>query len=184
MTAASGERAVKNARKVQTYPVGYCLMYVRAEAWQIPALFGSAIEAWNGARKKHRNRQVPIGAPVYYAGGQFGHIVVYTQAGRMRSTDCPTPTLVSETDLDWPVRAWGDTYLGWSEDLNGVDLPLEEGDEMNEADWERLESIVAKQVDRVWADKMTVTQPGTDEDTQKRREQVLRETWQKVTRST
>jgi len=53
-----------------------------------------------------------------------------------------------------------------------------EGDEMTEDDWDRMEALIAK----VWEDKMTVTQPGTGEDVAKARQQVLRETWQKVTK--
>jgi hypothetical protein len=34
---------------------------------------------------------------------------------------------VSDTDLDWPVRNWGYVYLGWTGDINGVDLPLGSG---------------------------------------------------------
>jgi hypothetical protein len=97
----------------------------------------------------------------------------------MRSTDCTSSGNVSDADLDWPVRSWGDVYLGWTEDLNGVRLPLG-GDEMTEDDWDRMESLIEK----VWSDHMTVTQPGTGQDTQKSRQQVLRELWQKVTKAT
>ena len=52
-----------------------------------------------------------------------------------------------------------------------------EEEEMTEDDWDRMENLIAK----VWEEKMTVTRPdGTEE--QKRREQVLRETWQEVKR--
>jgi hypothetical protein len=77
------------------------------------------------------------------------------------------------------VHNWGDRYLGWTEDLNGVRLPLG-GDELNENDWQRMEDLI----EQVWAEKMTVTQPGTGQDTEKSRQQVLRELWQKVTKAT
>src|SRR5262249_3802557 len=153
------------------------------EAWKLGSLYGSAIEAWNGARHKHPgDRNPPLGAPCFYKGGQYGHIVIYADLTDkdMRSTDCPTSGKVSEEDLGWPERAWGDDYLGWTEDLNGVDLPLTEEDEMNEQDWQRMEALIEK----VWSDKMTVTQPGSGQDTEKAREQVLRELWQKVTKAT
>jgi murein DD-endopeptidase MepM/ murein hydrolase activator NlpD len=57
-------------------------------------------------------------------------------------------------------------------------------DAMSEDDWDRLRSIVADEVDRVWSDAMLVTQPGSGQDTTKARQQVLRELWQKVTRAT
>lgn len=55
-----------------------------------------------------------------------------------------------------------------------------EDDEMTEDDWDRMERLIQS----VWEDKMTVTQPGTGDDTPKAREQVLRELWQKVTKAT
>lgn len=183
MNAPSGEAAVANGRAVSRYDVGYCQMFVRDQCWRLPSLYGSAIEAWNGARYKHPgDRHPPIGAPCFYRGGQYGHVVIYTAgAGTavMRSTDCPTNGHVSEADLDWPSRAWNHTYLGWTEDLNGVRLPLGD-DAMNEDDWARMEALVMS----VWEDKMTVTQPGTGDDVKKSRQQVLREVWQKVTKST
>lgn len=183
MTASSGEQAAANAGKVHSYDVGYCLSYVRGDCWRLGSLYGSAIEAWNAARHKHKgDRHPPIGAPCFYSGGTYGHIVIWRGGSQMRSTDCTSSGDVSDADLDWPVRAWGDEYLGWTEDLNGVDLPL--GDEMNEADWTKLRDIVHDEVEGAWAAHMKVTQPGSGQDTSKARQQVLRELWQKVTKAT
>jgi hypothetical protein len=55
-----------------------------------------------------------------------------------------------------------------------------EGEEMTEDEWGRMETLIGK----VWAEQMTVTQPGTGQDTTKSRQQVLRELWQKVTKAT
>jgi hypothetical protein len=104
----------------------------------------------------------------------------------MRGTDMPSTGDVSESDIDWPVRNWGQTYLGWTEDLNGVDLPLGD-EEMTSEDWKKLRSIVAEEVeknnpavvDKVWNEGLTVTKPnGADE--KKSTRQVIRETWQRV----
>lgn len=155
MTAANGQAAVSNARQVTTYPVGMCLKYVRAEAWRIGSLYGSAIDAWYGAIDRHPgDRSPPLGAPLFYSGGQYGHIVVNTKANAdpMRGTDMPSSGRVSESDLDWPVRNWGQTYLGWAGDLNGVDLPLGEDDEMTPADWDKLRGIVREEVQRARPD--------------------------------
>jgi len=57
-------------------------------------------------------------------------------------------------------------------------------DEMNENDWQRLTQIVNTAVARVWSEKMTVTQPGSGEQLNKSREQVLRETYQGVKKVT
>lgn len=126
MTASSGQAAIANADRYSTYEVGYCLKWVRT-CWEIGSLYGSAIEAWNGARHKHPgDRNPPDGAPCFYSGGTYGHIVVYRKhdSRRMRSTDCPSSGRVSDADLSWPESAWGSAYLGWTEDLNGVDLPI------------------------------------------------------------
>jgi hypothetical protein len=188
MTAPSGAAAVSNARQVGTYPPGYCLKYVRAEAWRIGGLYASAIDAWYGAIDRHPgDRNPPLGAPCFYSGGQYGHIVVWTNQPDMRSTDMPSSGLVSEGDLDWPVNHWGQTYLGWAGDLNGVDLPLESEDEMTGEDWEKLRRIVREEVqknnatstDSVWDERQTVTLP-SGKDADKSMRQIARETFQRV----
>lgn len=155
MTAPSGQAALDNARQVTTYAVGYCLKYVRAEAWRIGGLYGSAIDAWYGAIDRHPgDRSPPIGAPMFYSGGQYGHIVVCVREsdGRMRSTDMPSSGVVSEGELAWPVEHWGQDYLGWAGDLNGVDLPLGSEDEMTPDDWEKLRGIVRDEVQKAKPD--------------------------------
>lgn len=140
MTAASGDKAVSNGRAVKTYDTGMCLKYVRDPCWRVPSLYGDAYSAWLGSTKKHAgDRNPPNGAPVFYSGGShgYGHAVIYV-GGNMRSTDNPSSGKVGETDLDWPVRAWGMKYLGWTGDLNGVSLPLSSssggGDDMELGD--------------------------------------------------
>lgn len=132
MTAKTGQEAVSNARKVTRYdPSGYCLKYVRSPCWEVASLYGSAIEAWNGARHKHPgDRNPPVGAPCFYRGGQYGHVVISVGGGRVRSTDCTSSTQVNDAALSWTETAWGYTYLGWTDDLNGVTLPIEGDDDM------------------------------------------------------
>lgn len=125
MTAKSGQEALANGRQLTRYDQGYCQKYVRGPCWEVGSLYGSAIEAWNGSAQKHPgDRTPPVGAPCYYKGGQYGHAVIYAGGGKIRSTDCTKPEQVSEQPLDWPERAWGYTYLGWTGDINAVDLPL------------------------------------------------------------
>jgi hypothetical protein len=192
MTSPSGQAAVDHARKTDRYDPGMCLKYVRAEAWQIGALYGDAIDAWYGAVDQHPgDRTPPLGAPMFYSGGQHGHIVFNTKANteNMRSTDMPSSGVVSEGDLDWPVTHWGARYLGWAGDLNGVDLPLGNEDEMTGDDWEKLRGIVRDEVaknnddaaERVWKDKLEVTNP-SGEVVQKSARQTLKEVWQRVAR--
>jgi hypothetical protein len=192
MTAPSGQAALDNARQWSSYPPGYCLKFCRAEAWRIGGLYGSAIDAWHGAVHRHPgDRNPPVGAPMFYSGGTYGHIVVCGDDpgdDDIRGTDMPKSGQVSDGDMDWPVTNWGQTYLGWTEDLNGVDLPLgKDDDDMTEDDWKKLRGIVADEVaknngeaaERFWTDNLKVTKPdGTDETKPAR--QVIRETWQRV----
>lgn len=124
MAAESGTQAVANGRAVSSYATGMCQMFVRDQCWKVPSLYGSAIEAWNGAAEKHPgDRTPPVGAPCYYRGGQYGHAVCFTY-DQIRSTDCQTTGKVSEVDVAWIETHWGYTYLGWTGDINGVSLPL------------------------------------------------------------
>lgn len=125
MVASSGAEAHSNSDKVHNYDVGMCQKYTR-ESWEVGSLYGSAIDAWYGAREKHPgDRNPPQGAPCYYSGGNYGHAVVFQSYGKgnIRSTDCPSSGQVNDTDLGWPERQWGYKYLGWTGDINGVDCP-------------------------------------------------------------
>ena len=126
MTAPNADAALANADRYSSYESGYCLKWVRT-CWEVGSFYASAIDAWNGARHKHPgDRNPPDGAPCFYRGGSYGHIVIHRRhdSGRIRSTDCTYSGHVSDADLSWPETAWGDDYLGWTEDLNGVDLPV------------------------------------------------------------
>lgn len=185
MTATGPGEAVENANAHTSYDSGMCLQFVRGPCWEVPAVFGSAIDAWNGARHKHPgDRNPPKGAPCFYRGGKYGHVVI-AKADPIRSTDCKTGGRVSDAALSWCEDAWGYTYLGWTEDLNGVDLPLGGDDEMNEDDWKRLRSIVADEVGKtpaaVWEERLEVTMPDGSPNTKAAR-QIIRETWQKLTK--
>lgn len=154
MVAPSGEQAVANARQVDTYPAGMCLKYVR-EQWRIGSLYGSAIDAWYGAVDRHPgDRTPPLGAALFYEGGQHGHIVlgVKANADPMRGTDMPSSGRVGEDVIAWPENHWGQKYLGWTGDLNGVDLPLGDEDEMTPADWDKLRGIVREEVQKAKPD--------------------------------
>jgi hypothetical protein len=122
---SSADEAVKAARSYSSYAVGYCLRWV-VTVWQAPSIgCPDAITSWEWATMKHPgDRHPPAGAPVYYKGGKHGHIAVSMGSGRIRSTDCKAAGVVSEADLNWPEKAWGYPYLGWTGDLSKVALPL------------------------------------------------------------
>lgn len=127
MVAASGKAAVANAKATGSCEVGMCLKYVRTW-WEIGSLYPDAITAWREAKQKHPDdTSPPLGAPVFWQGGQHGHIAIYVGGPDMRSTDCTHSGDVSTAHGSWVRNQWGYDYLGWTGDLNGVDLPLDTG---------------------------------------------------------
>lgn len=136
MTAKNPDEALNNADAYTGYEPGYCLQYVRGPCWEVGSFYPSAIDAWHGARHQHPgDRKPPKGAPLMFEGGQYGHVVIARgNPPRMRSTDCTHTGQVSDEDIDWIETHWGYRYLGWVEDLNGVDLPLGTEDDMELTD--------------------------------------------------
>lgn len=124
MTASSPRQAVNNGHDVGSYETGMCQKFVRDQCWRVPSLYGSAIDAWNGARYKHPgDRNPPEGAPCYYRGGNYGHAVIFCgpdHGDDIRSTDCTSAYDVSDVPISWVESHWGYVYLGWTEDINGV----------------------------------------------------------------
>jgi hypothetical protein len=124
MVASGAAEAVSNGHAVGSYDTGMCQKFVRAQCWGVPSLYGSAIEAWNGARYKHPgDRNPPAGAPIYYKGGNYGHAVIFCgpdHGNDIRSTDCTSSYDVSDVPISWVESNWGYVYLGWTEDINGV----------------------------------------------------------------
>jgi hypothetical protein len=140
MVASSGSEAIGNARRYQSCKVGYCLQYVRT--WlEIGSRDPSAIAAWSNAGGKHAgDRNAPLGAPMFYSGGRYGHIVI---AGGdvngkqiIRSTDVPGSGRVSSVDIGYCERNWNYRYLGWTETLNGVTIPFLAGGGKKAGPWE------------------------------------------------
>lgn len=138
MVAQTAREAVDRANRSSSNSAGMCLMYVRT--WlDIPAREGDAIAAWNTAQHKHavgRDRDAlspPRGAPVFWRGGSagHGHIALAVSNTFARSTDTTTTGHVTTALLNWWRVNWGLTYLGWTEDVNGVAIPyLRNGGEL------------------------------------------------------
>lgn len=126
MVVQTANEAVANADAYGTCEPGMCLKYVRT--WlEIPSSAADAIGAWNAAAHKHPgDKHPPKGAPVFWksgAGGSgHGHIAL-VRGSVMRSTDIPSSGKVGNDDGSWPRIHWGQTYLGWAEDLNGILIP-------------------------------------------------------------
>lgn len=111
----SGRRGVK----------GMCLKTCR-EAWKIPAKYPSAIVAWNNVPAKHKHldpMKAPIGATHFYKGGKYGHICIQSdKPGYVWTTDLPVKDTIGKIYYTCVTDAWGSKYLGWTTQLNGVDL--------------------------------------------------------------
>lgn len=147
MVVQSGEAAVENAKASKTCDVGYCLKYTRT--WLgIPSREYDAITAWENAQHKHVDgkdkdaQQPPKGAPVFWRGGSHGHIALATNNDHGRSTDTTSGGVVGTQEGDWWRNNWGMDYLGWTEDLNAVDIPYLRGG--GESEWASGDVYVAK----------------------------------------
>lgn len=107
-----------------TYPVGYCLRFVR-ECFGIGARYPDAATAWAAAKDKHTDRHPPAGVPVWWTGGRagHGHVAISDGYGYVIGTDAPTTGRVGKVPLWWIERHWGLTYRGWTTELNGVPVP-------------------------------------------------------------
>src|SRR5580658_10306481 len=115
--------ALQRAAAATTNPVGMCLQVVR-EWFNVPASAPTAIAAWEAASPQfqHNFYYPPAGVPVFYSGGSqgAGHVAMSIGYGMIRSTDQTGPGQVSTVSISQITKAWGLTYLGWTETLNGV----------------------------------------------------------------
>jgi len=97
-------------------------------AWGLPVKYASAIDAWNHIPKNHRHTDMskcPIGAPVFFAGGLYGHVAIQSdRVGVLISTDTPSAGYIGEQHVDYFTRVWGKELLGWASQYNDVDLQL------------------------------------------------------------
>lgn len=122
MSQPNGASAVANAHRTTRSQVGMCLWQVQ-EWWGSGHAWPDAITQWNNTLQ-HRDRNIPIGAPVFYSGGAHGHVAIYVGGGLVRSTDAPSNGLVADVPLDWPYARWGHAYIGWGGKLAGLSLPI------------------------------------------------------------
>lgn len=128
------EEAARRAEASKTNIPYYC------QAWTTEMFGGTpvgdvdrdndadAVDGWKSEpkAKRHSNRNPPRGVPVAWAGGThgYGHRAVSLGNGKIRSTDAGGRGRVATVDLNWVEKNWGLTYLGWSETIGGVDIPL------------------------------------------------------------
>jgi hypothetical protein len=112
-------------------PAGYCLQFTR-ECFDVPALYGSAIDAWNGADGRHEgDRNPPPAVPVWFATSSvYDHVCIRTEDAYVVSTfNDDIRRFHDITDIE---RAFDGSFLGWAESINGVRIytPKEDDDDM------------------------------------------------------
>jgi hypothetical protein len=126
MVAQTAQQAIDNANSYGSCEPAMCLKYVRT--WlEIGSRESTAYDAWTTARHKHPgDKNPPDGAPAFWrssaSGSGAGHIALVRKSD-MRTTDKATSGDVNNDDGTWPREQWGQSYLGWTEDVNGVDIP-------------------------------------------------------------
>jgi hypothetical protein len=100
------------------------------DAWNLPVLFSGAIQAWDAIPQQHKHTDItsaPVGAPVFYSGGSYGHVALMSdKPGIVITTDAPVSDYIGEVPYDWFVKHWGKTYLGWASFYNGKVLNFNE----------------------------------------------------------
>jgi hypothetical protein len=157
MVVQTANEAVGNADAYGSCEPGMCLKYVRT--WlEIGSSAADAIGAWNAAKHRHPgDKHPPKGAPVFWKSGSggsgHGHIAI-VRGGNMRSTDIPSSGKVGNDDGSWPRIHWGQTYLGWTEDLNGILIPYLRP---AEADWRASGEVYVEKLHQHQQDSQSVS---------------------------
>jgi hypothetical protein len=77
-------------------------------------------------KARHSDRNPPRGVPVSYLGGSNdnGHRAISLGNGKIRSTDAAGRGRVATVSLDWPETTWKLRYVGWSDTMDGILIPL------------------------------------------------------------
>ena len=120
ITIRNPSAALNMAQSTSSFDTGMCLRFVRT-MFGVPAKYRTAAIAWGAT--KHRHTSVPpAGVPVWWTGGRrgFGHVAVSAGDGFVISTDCPSRGRVGKVAIKAITQGWGQTYRGWSEDINDV----------------------------------------------------------------
>jgi len=132
------EDAAQTAENQSKASVGICQLWTRMVYGSVSVgdVDGDgdadAVDGWKSEPKdaQHTNRKPPRGVPVAFSGGSrgFGHRAVSLGGGKIRSTDMSSsgysPGNIGTTTISQIERSMNVTYLGWSETIGGVKIPL------------------------------------------------------------
>lgn len=122
--ARAGMDAVAWASKQVAEPSrsweGWCLMFVRS-AFGVSAVHPSAEKAWYATeRRRGTSTTPPPGVPVWWTNGRHGHVALSAGGGYVYSNDILRRGKIDKVSIAYITRTWGQTYRGWTEDINGV----------------------------------------------------------------
>lgn len=144
MTIRNREQAADAAEASHSYRAGACQLWTRTmfNADSVGDVDGDrdadAIDGWlsePSSAKHYNDRNPPRGVPVTFSGGRrgFGHRAVSLGGGRVRSTDMSDnglsyqPGNVGTTSIREIETSMGLDYIGWSETMSGVRIPMPPG---------------------------------------------------------
>lgn len=98
---------------------GLCLVYVR-EVFGVAAKYPTAEAGWDNADYKHIGETPPpdVAAPVWFNWESSGHVAVSVPGKGIYSTTAQGDKVFG--NVQECAEYVGATYLGWSEDVNGV----------------------------------------------------------------
>lgn len=118
---SNGAQAVAWANAHTVWPYGQCLGFVRSCFGVGPRDHDAAL-SWARSYGKHATWPPPAGVPVFWVGGShgYGHVALSIGAGNCRSTDVLRSGHINSIPISLVHQAWGETYVGWSEYIEGV----------------------------------------------------------------
>lgn len=132
------EEAAKLAESLKVAAPGICQLWTRNvfDSASVGDVDGDgdadAVDGWKSEPKsaQHTDRRPPRGVPVAFSGGSrgFGHRAVSLGNGKIRSTDMSSTGYsagnIGTTTIGQIEKSMGVKYLGWSETIGGVAIPL------------------------------------------------------------
>lgn len=141
---------------------GNCLIFTR-KVFGAPAGIPSARESWDATQYKHRDFNFPnVAVPVYFdhvgtygnppVRKNWGHVVAYIPGRGYFSSPNRGAGGVWYQSIGEVEKAFNANYLGWTEDINGKRVAINEGGDMP----------ITKEQEQVVAILATGSLPGKD----------------------